>query len=67
MRKRPIEGRADVGIPAACVVAWQLRRLDETTIARWTEGTMRRLETPSAVDLAKRPDTLARLSRLFEA
>lgn len=31
----------------------------------WIEATMRRLELPSLVDVAKRPDTTLRLSRLL--
>ncbi len=31
----------------------------------WAEATMRRFEVPSVVDMAKRPDTGSRLSRLL--
>lgn len=32
----------------------------------WIEATMRRIELASAVDLAKRPDALLRLTRLLQ-
>ena len=50
--------------PAAAIIAWRLA--DRTRGPEgWAEATMRRFEVPSVVDMAKRPDTGPRLSRLL--
>lgn len=53
--------------PAAFVLAWQARRRETARRGDWIEATMRRYETPSTVDLAKRNDTLLQLSRILGA
>lgn len=53
------------GTPAAFVIAWQARRAATSRRADWIEDTRRRHEMPSIVDIAKRPDTLDRLSRIL--
>lgn len=50
----------------AAVIAWRgRRRAGEPRICDWIEATMARMELPGPVDIAKRPDSAARLVRLL--
>lgn len=49
----------------ATVIAWQAAAARQPRRSAWIEATMARVELPGAVDLAKRPDTARRLSRLL--
>lgn len=62
-----IIGQGGRGATPAAVVAWRgLRRAPQAPrVSDWIEATMARVELPGAVDLAKRPDTARRLSRLL--
>jgi len=51
--------------PKAHVIAWQARRNAALLVEDMIEATMRRYETPSVVDIAKRDDALGQLSRIL--
>ena len=51
--------------PKAHVIAWQARRSAALLVEDMIEATMRRYETPSVVDIAKRDDALGQLSRIL--
>ena len=55
------------GAAPAAVIAWRgsSRRTGEPRVSDWVEATMARMELPGPVDIAKRPDSAARLARLL--
>ncbi len=58
--------RGQTATPMSFVIAWQARQDASLRRAERIEATMRRYETPSVVDIAKRDDAVAQLSRLLD-
>lgn len=62
-----ITGQGGRGATPAAVIAWRGRRPEPggMRVSDWIEATMARVELPGPVDIAKRPDSAARLARLL--
>lgn len=62
-----ITGQGGRGATPAAVIArhGSSRRAGEERVSDWIEATMARMELPGPVDIAKRPDSAARLARLL--